>query len=79
MRAAAEAGAIADIHQIQADVAAIALDEDKPDGVRLKAYDQLTRMQGGYKDGIDVRTSGAIGVDVRRSALADVLPPPPEE
>lgn len=71
-------GAILDARGMQAIQAEMAQDDTRPDGVRLKAMDQLARLQGAYKDGIDVRTSGAIGVDVRRSALADVLPPPEE-
>ena len=74
LREQAAAGAIMQAQEIQAELAGMASDTSKPDGVRLKALDQLTRMQGGYNDA--VRVSAGITVDDRAAALADILPPP---
>lgn len=67
-----DAGLIPTLEQIQSDIADMAADHDRPDAIRLKAYDQLTRMRGGYKDNISV-TAG-VSIDDRRAALADLLP-----
>ena len=74
LREQARQGAVMELREIQADLARIASDTSKPDGVRLKAYDQLTRMQGGYTDGVSVQAD--ITVSDRREALRDILPPP---
>lgn len=67
-----EAGLILDLAQIQTMISGMAADPDRPDVIRLKAADQLTRMRGGYKDSIDV--SARVSIDDRRAALADLLP-----
>lgn len=67
-----DAGLIPTLEQIQSDIADMAGDPDRPDAIRLKAYDQLTRMRGGYKDSVSV--SGTVSIDDRRGALSDLLP-----
>lgn len=62
---------ITELEEIKADLTRIATDENRPDGVRLKAYDQLTRMIGGYRDKIEV--SGQFGVQETKDALSDLL------
>lgn len=74
LREQAAAGAIMQAQEIQAELAGMAADTSRPDGVRLKALDQLTRMQGGYRDSVELY--GGFTVDDRRAALADILPPP---
>lgn len=72
LQAQVDAGLIPTLEQIQTDVANMAADESRPDAIRLKAYDQLTRMRGGYKDTLSV--SAGVSIDDRRAALADLLP-----
>lgn len=60
-----EAGLILDLEQIQTMISGMAADPDRPDAIRLKAADQLTRMRGGYRDNVqvtaDVSYSGRLG------------------
>lgn len=74
LQAQVDAGLIPTLEQIQSDIAQIAADKSKSDGVRLKAYDQLTRMRGGYTDHVAV--TAQVSLDGRGGALADLLPPP---
>lgn len=62
---------ITELEEIKADLTRIATDESRPDSVRLKAYDQLTRMNGGYRDKIEL--SGEFGVQDKKDALSDLL------
>lgn len=62
---------VAGCDEIKAVLSQILLDESRPDGVRLKAGDQLTRMLGGYNDKLEV--SGEFGVQEKRDALSDLL------
>ena len=62
---------ITELEEIKADLTRIATDENRPDGVRLKAYDQLTRMIGGYRDKIEL--SGEFGIEEKKTALSDLL------
>lgn len=71
LQARVEAGLIPTLEQIQSDIADMAGDPDRPDAIRLKAYDQLTRMRGGYKDSVSV--SGTVSIDDRRGALSDLV------
>lgn len=48
----------ADIASMLAEMAS---DDTRPDGIRLKAADQLTRIRGGYTDGLRVDVHGASG------------------
>lgn len=66
-----DAGLIPTLEQIQSDISRMAADPDRPDAIRLKAYDQLTRMRGGYKDSVSV--SGSVSIDDRRGALSDLV------
>ena len=62
---------IVELEEIKADLTRIATDPTRPDGVRLKAYDQITRMLGGYDDRLNV--SGEFGFKEREDALSDLL------
>lgn len=62
---------IVELEEIKADLTRIATDENRPDGVRLKAYDQITRMIGGYRDKLEV--SGQFGVKETEDALSGLL------
>lgn len=73
LQAQVDAGAILDVKQIAADLAVIAGDENKPDGVRLKAYDQLTRILGGYNDTTAVTLSAALSLDDTRAAIESLF------
>lgn len=68
-----DAGAIYSLNQIQAELANMAGDEERPDGVRLKAFDQLTRMQGGYTDNGQITVSGSIGLSQLSDSISDLL------
>lgn len=63
---------IVELGEIKADLTRIATDENRPDGVRLKAYDQITRMLGGYQDRLEV--SKTPGVEEIENKLAGLLP-----
>lgn len=73
LQAQADAGAVANLEQIAADLYRIAGDESKPDGVRLKAYDQLIKMQGGYTDNYNISARGSIGIAGIEDTIADML------
>ena len=62
---------ITELEEIKADLTRIATDENRPDGVRLKAYDQLTRMIGGYRDKIEVAQT--LGVQETEDKLTGLL------
>jgi len=62
---------IVELEEIKADLTKIATDENRPDGVRLKAYDQITRMIGGYQDRLDI--SGSFGIKETEDALSGLL------
>lgn len=62
---------IVELEEIKADLTKIATDENRPDGVRLKAYDQITRMIGGYRDKLEV--AGQIGIRDTEDALSGLL------
>lgn len=67
--------ALASLEQIAADLLSIAIDEEKPDSIRLKAYDQLAKLQGGYSDNVTLTTniSGGITIDDKREAIKELL------
>lgn len=62
---------IVELEEIKADLTKIATDESRPDGVRLKAYDQITRMIGGYRDRLEV--TGQFGIQETENALSGLL------
>lgn len=68
-----EEGAILNLTQIQAELANMASDESKPDGVRLKAFDQLTRMQGGYTDNASISLGGNVALSQLSDTIDDIL------
>jgi len=68
----AEAGALMDLKSIAAALADMAADETRPDGVRLKAMDQLTRMQGGYTDS-NMTVTGTITLDDKRALFEQMM------
>lgn len=72
LQARVDAGLVLSLEQIQADISDIAADEENPKAIRLKAFDQLTRMRGGYKDAVQV--SGDVTIAGRGEALKDLLP-----
>lgn len=71
LRDMTEAQVVVGCDEIKAELTRIFLDEDRPDGVRLKAGDQLTRMIGGYRDKIEV--AGEFSMQEKMDALSDLL------
>lgn len=71
LRDMTEEQVVAGCDEIKAELTRIFLDESRPDGVRLKAGDQLTRMLGGYRDKIEV--SGEFSIQEKKDALSDLL------
>lgn len=69
----ANAGAILDARQIQTELSLMAIDKDRPDGVRLKAIDQLSKTKGLYTDNIKMETSGQLSIDDKRSYMRSLL------
>lgn len=76
LQALVNAKAIATAQQIQADLFLIASDETIATGTRLKAYDQLARMLGAYKDGLTVSGQSVLTIADKREALRALLRPP---
>ena len=64
LQAQVDAGALASLDQIAADLLQIASDPTRPDSIRLKAYDQLAKLQGGYTDNYKISASGTFGVSL---------------
>ena len=64
LQAQVDAGALASLDQIAADLLQIASDPNRPDSIRLKAYDQLTKMRGGYSDNINLSSTGTLGISI---------------
>ena len=73
LSALADAGAILDAKQIQAELSMMAIDPDRPDGVRLKAIDQLSKTKGMYTDNIKVETSGQLSIEDKRAYMQSLL------
>lgn len=65
-----DAGLILDLEQIQATISSMVTDEERPDAIRLKAADQLTRMRGGYRDNVQISADVSYGGRLDR-ALGD--------
>lgn len=76
LQALVNAKAIASAQQIQADLFLIASDESIPTGTRLKAYDQLARMLGAYKDGMTISGQSVLTIEGKREGLKALLRPP---
>lgn len=70
-----EAGAILNAKQIQAEVANIAMDPESSKSIKLKAFDQLSRMQGAYTDNSNITTTvtGGLTLEDKRAAVQSLL------
>lgn len=64
LQAQVDAGGLATLDQIAADLLQIATDKNRPDTVRLKAYDQLSKLQGGYSQNVNVSATGTLGLSL---------------
>ena len=75
LQAQVDAGALLSTQQIQAEVANIAMDPESTKAVKLKAFDQLARMQGAYSDNISVHATGSVAVslDDKKDAIQSLL------
>lgn len=75
LQAQVDAGAVLNAQQIQAEVANIAMDPESTKGIRLKAFDQLAKMQGAYSDNLNLHTSGSMAVSLgdKKDAIKALL------
>lgn len=69
----AEAGAILNVEQIQAELTNIGLDEKNSKNVRLKALDQLARTKGAYSDNVNVHAKGDLTIEDKKEAFKELL------
>ena len=69
----AQAGMILNRDQIAAKLTDMSLDESKPDGIQLKALDQLSKVTGIYSDSNSVGIVNQINIDDKQSAIIDSL------
>lgn len=69
----AEAGAILNVEQIQAELTNIGLDEKNSKNVRLKALDQLARTKGAYADNVNVNASGGLTIADKKEAFKELV------
>lgn len=69
----ADRGAIMDLRQIQAQLSEIANGEKETTGAKLKALDQLARMQGGYTDRTEQVITGGLSIEDKTRAAADYI------
>ncbi len=69
----ADAGMIMDARQIQQTLTDMAYDESKPDGIRLKAIDQLSKIQALYSDGNQILTVGQLTIGDKRAKIDELL------
>ena len=54
-------------------VALSSCDESKPDGIRLKAIDQLSKIQALYSDGSQVLAVGSLTIGDKRAKIDELL------
>lgn len=75
LQAQVDAGALLSAQQIQAEVANIAMDPESTKGIKLKAFDQLAKMQGAYSDNLNLHTSGSMAVSLgdKKDAIKSLL------
>lgn len=75
LQAQVDAGALLSLQQIQAEVANIAMDPESTKGIKLKAFDQLAKMQGGYSDNVNVHATGGLAVSLgdKKDAIRSLL------
>lgn len=69
----AEAGAILNVEQIQAELTNLSLDEKNSKNVRLKALDQLAKTKGAYSDNINVNASGGLTIADKKEAFKELI------
>ena len=68
----AAAGMILNRDQIAAKLTDMSLDDSKPDGVQLKALDQLSKVTGIYNDS-NITLATQINITDKQSAIVDSL------
>lgn len=73
LQAQVDAGALLTTRQIQAEVANIAMDPESTKGIRLKAFDQLAKMQGAYSDNITVSAAVGVSLEDKKDAVKSLL------
>lgn len=75
LQAQVDAGALLSTQQIQAEVANIAMDPESTKGIRLKAFDQLAKMQGAYSETTNLHTTGSFAVSLgdKKDAIRSLL------
>lgn len=73
LQAQVDAGALATLDQIAADLLQIASDSTRPDSIRLKAYDQLAKLQGGYTDNYKISATGSLSLEDKKAAIQSLL------
>lgn len=69
----AAAGMILNRDQLAAKLSDMAVDDNKPDGIQLKAADQLARITGLYNDGNNIAIVNQINIQDKQSAILDSL------
>lgn len=69
----AESGMILNREQIAAKLTDMSLDETKPDGIQLKALDQLSKVTGLYTDQTNIGIVNQINIDDKLSAIVESL------
>lgn len=69
----AAAGMILNRDQLAAKLSDMAVDDNKPDGIQLKAADQLARITGLYNDGNNMTIVNQVNIQDKQSAILDSL------
>ena len=75
LQAQVDAGALLSTQQIRAEVANIAMDPESSKGIKLKAFDQLAKMQGAYTENSNITASLGVGVSLsdKQAAIKSLL------
>lgn len=73
LSALANEGAILDAKQIQAELSLMAIDSSRPDGVRLKAIDQLSKTKGLYTDNIKIEAAAQLSIEDKKNYMQSLL------
>lgn len=73
LQAQVDGGAILDGKQIQTMLSDMASDENKPDAIRLKASDQLSRMQGLYSDNVQISSNTLLTIEDKRALFREMM------
>lgn len=69
----AASGMILNRDQLAAKLSDMVLDDTKPDGIQLKAADQLSRITGLYNDHTMIGIVNNISIDDKQAYLRDLL------